>query len=340
MSPEVIILARESDMHASVVSKALTATGKKNLILPFYAFPTAMCISFEFDADGSSVANVFHGENRVCFESVSRVWFRRDVPAKLHPTLLGDDREFARRECGVVISGLEGATEKALWVNPRSAALASENKVYQLKLAQVCGFKIPKTLISNDPGLIRKFVIKQDSVYKSLAGYVWDDGVQRTATYTRQIHAQDLKEDSSLQNAPGIFQELIVAEYEVRVFVCGETCLAVRIVSNVQHDSIRDWRLHQDTHLKASRIEIPLGVREKCLKIMAMISLVTASFDFMVDMNGCWCFLELNSSGQFLFLEEWCPDLPVLATFCSFLSDTARGRQREIDASIKLSDFV
>jgi len=48
--------------------------------------------------------------------------------------------------------------ENSLWINNPVHTYRAENKLYQLKLAKQCGFKIPRTEISNDANLcnIRK----------------------------------------------------------------------------------------------------------------------------------------------------------------------------------------
>ena len=53
---------------------------------------------------------------------------------------------------------------------------------------------------------------------------------------------------------------------------------------------------------------------------MKRLGLNFGVLDFVVDHDNNIHFLEVNTSGNFLFLEEACPDLPLLDTMCQFLS--------------------
>lgn len=71
--------------------------------------------------------------------------------------------------------------------------------------------------------------------------------------------------------------------------------------------------------MPASAIELPPQVRSRCRRLMQRMDLVFGCFDFIVTPEGEWVFLEVNEAGQFLFLESWCPELPMLDMFCAFL---------------------
>ncbi len=52
---------------------------------------------------------------------------------------------------------------------------------------------------------------------------------------------------------------------------------------------------------------------------MNKCNLVFGSMDFIVNKADEWVFIENNSMGQFLWLEEYCPELTILDAFSRFL---------------------
>jgi len=56
---------------------------------------------------------------------------------------------------------------------------------------------------------------------------------------------------------------------------------------------------------------------------MDSLGICFGAFDLILDPNGDFIFLEVNEAGQFLWIEEICPDFLVLAAFSAFLSGTS-----------------
>jgi hypothetical protein len=52
---------------------------------------------------------------------------------------------------------------------------------------------------------------------------------------------------------------------------------------------------------------------------MRKSGLATGSFDFIIDLKGDYVFLEVNESGQFLFLQSNDSSIPTLDAFSKFL---------------------
>lgn len=64
-----------------------------------------------------------------------------------------------------------------------------------------------------------------------------------------------------------------------------------------------DWRIDQSNN-KYELIDIPKEIKEKCLKMMDIMNLKFGAFDFIVDRNENYIFLEVNPNGQWLWLEK------------------------------------
>ena len=88
------------------------------------------------------------------------IWIRRpDVPTH-NPNVSKADRKFAEQEYRAFYHSIAYTLETLpVWcINKFSAARFIHNKAVQLNLARGCGLRVPETLLSNAPGVIREFV--------------------------------------------------------------------------------------------------------------------------------------------------------------------------------------
>lgn len=249
------------------------------------------------------------------------VWYRRPrgikLPVDLHPA----DIEYALNECTEAYRGFVFSSNKAFWVNPLSSQAYASNKVLQLQIASAVGFDLPDTLVSNSADDVKHFVGQAaEVIYKPLRGASWLVEGKVHGTYTTPITAADLPSARMLEACPGIYQKLVQKQYEVRAQFFGQTCLAIKIDSMKMEYGKYDWRRNQLAAIPdAEAIVPPQRVVDSCLEMMRRLDIVSGAFDFIVDTDGDWIFLEVNPAGQFAFIERWCPELPVMDIFCDFL---------------------
>ena len=340
-----LIHTEPCDVHAIAVSCMLRARGHAVARCIGMAFPARERISFRTGAEGGTSLRWGQQEGMVEAGEVTTVWYRRPrsirVPALVHEA----DREYAYHECTELYRGFTFAPRDAFWVNPIASQNISSNKVLQLRLARALDLKVPETLISNVPSEVRDFVAGHRAVYKPMRGASWLVEGKVHGTYTSPVSPDDLPSDELLHACPGIYQALVKKSFEVRAQFFGHTCIAVRIDSNAMEYGEYDWRRHQTTSSpNAERINLPADVSEQCLRMMHELGIVAGAFDFIVDEEGDWVFLEVNPVGQFAFLELWCPDLPVVSWFCDFLESrdpqfsSAGGGRRAALADVMASE--
>src|SRR5579864_4154041 len=99
------------------------------------------------------------------------------------------------------------------------------NKAVQLNLAGACGLRVPETLLSNSPGRIREFVGRNPSrtIGKGFSPHVWqrndENGVSVTETF--KLTPELLPSDEVLTYAPGIYQEMVVKQFDIRMVIMG-----------------------------------------------------------------------------------------------------------------------
>jgi len=215
-------------------------------------------------------------------------------------------------------------------VNRYSASRLVRNKAVQLRLAAGAGLKIPETLMANSPAPVREFFDRNphQAICKAFATHVWQQqgSTDVTVTETFSLDRADLPEDDEVFTyAPAIYQAKVRKQFDVRAVLMGERVysFAVRTPANSL-----DWR--HDAALRKVAVELiatPAAVESGILRFAAAAGVCTGSLDFAVDCNGEWWFLEINEQGQFLWLDNFCPQTQLLEKFCAFLTAPQGSRQ-------------
>jgi glutathione synthase/RimK-type ligase-like ATP-grasp enzyme len=233
--------------------------------------------------------------------------------------------KFAQTESGEFIRAtMQLLDEKPrFWINPIAAKLRSDRKPVQLANAMEVGLRIPRTLLSNDPERIRNFYRENDKriVYKPLTAASWVSDDKAFATYTTRVTDELLRNDASLSNAPGIYQECIEKEFELRITVIGRSIFAAKLESQKDGFYLTDWRANQLDHkMPCAVFQLPLEIEEKCFALMDRLGIVFGCIDMVATPEGGYVFLEVNEMGQFLWIEDANPDFPLLDCFVNFLA--------------------
>jgi glutathione synthase/RimK-type ligase-like ATP-grasp enzyme len=236
---------------------------------------------------------------------------------------------FCLRETrATLLGGLLGRSVP--FMNDPKRVWASEVKPYQLEAARKFGFTIPDTIVSNDPEEIRRAfgAFNGRMIAKPVrSGYVEQDGAPR-AIFTSEIGSDDLKDDAALRAAPAIYQELIPKQCDVRVTVIGRHIFAAEIHSQGDPSARIDWRRTNDAALPHRVFEVPEHLRRALLALMDHLGLAFGAIDLVRTPNDDFVFLEVNPSGQWLWLEEML-DLPITSAICAWLAKPTQGSVEE-----------
>jgi glutathione synthase/RimK-type ligase-like ATP-grasp enzyme len=137
--------------------------------------------------------------------------------------------------------------------------------------------------------------------------------------YTSEFENTDQMIPEQLMATPSIIQEQITKAFEVRVVAFHSVLIAGKIHTQVKNAI--DWRYEQN--IRGIAIEpytLPKHIEELCIRYMKKAEIKFGCFDFIVTPTGDHIFLEINEAGQFLFLEELCPDIPLLDITVQFLT--------------------
>jgi hypothetical protein len=233
----------------------------------------------------------------------------------------------------------------ALWINAHDAALTADQKLVQLNAAKAVGLEIPKTLFSNTPAHARDWVDRQPSIYKSFFPATWKSksGSLRS-NFTAKVNSQQLTDDIALRGCAGIFQQEILKAFEIRATFFGTVCLAAKIDSQHADKTQTDWRtgfIGESHNLIVEPFELPTTIRTKCFALLRVLGLEFACIDLAVTQTGEYVFFELNEMGQFLWVEQYCPEIKMLDSFLRYICITAKSTlaaQTKIDLDSVVND--
>lgn len=170
--------------------------------------------------------------------------------------------------------------------NPFSAGERTKHK--QLEIAAACGWRVPRTLVTNSPAEAFAAVADGDFIIKPAAG----------GTLARKIDADVIRTLAAL-DCPVVIQEYIAGE-DVRVYVIdGEVIAAARIVAG-EVDYRRDPNYAERIH----PVELPAEAQRRTAEVFERHRLVCGSMDLRRTPDGELVFIEVNSGGSFLELQK------------------------------------
>ncbi|PKH50530.1 hypothetical protein CXF68_07395 [Tenacibaculum sp. Bg11-29] len=175
------------------------------------------------------------------------------------------------------------------------------NKLIVLEQAKKIGFKIPDTYLKTEMNTLND---ETSYISKTLAApLITESETQKFLTYTARLDKLLFPE----KIMTSLIQKEIKKLFEIRVFVFLKKVYAMAIFSQMNKESVVDYRVYNNDkpYLDEPYI-IPNSLKEKLFNLMDVLKLNTGSFDFMYTESGEYYFLEVNPVGQFGYLGKVC----------------------------------
>ena len=332
---KIVIVALEHDNHTVALKWALEQAGYSVACWAGLAWTENRQASLSFNGSARMVL----GSHTVDAGDV--VWIRRPNPPVPNPKVTDPDKVFAEGEYRwfslSVMYLLEHLPVRC--INPYSASRSINNKAVQLYLAGKNGLNVPATLMTNAPLAVREAFKNsaQRMVCKAFFPHIWKkEGSEALAvTETFEIAEEALPEDEVLTYAPAIYQEMIVKAFDVRMVLLGTTVYSFSLHTP---NGALDWRQEAGQGLvTVEKICTPPDVERAVLAFSQEARIEFGSFDFAVDRDGRWWFLEVNEEGQFLWLDDRNPAVRIQEKFLAFLT-LPKGSSRK-DIETKQDEF-
>lgn len=191
--------------------------------------------------------------------------------------------------------------------NPFSAGERMKHK--QAEIAAECGWRVPKTFITNSPGEALAAAREGELILKPPAG----------GTLARKIDPDVMRAFAAI-DCPVAIQEYVPGE-DVRVYViAGEVVAAARIVTGEL-----DYRRDPNYMDRIQKIDLPADAQRNAGNIFERLRLVCGSMDLRLTPDGDLVFLEVNSGGSFLELQK-----AVGVRISELLADLLVARARDV----------
>ena len=292
----VLILSTVSDVHALAVMAALAAQGERAELLDLSEFPTqlALCMTFEEGQRRFELRRRSGGA--LDLGAVRAVWWRRPQSFVLPTGMCAAHRQFALSEAATAFQGLFQALD-VHWVNDPTRDTVAGHKPYQLALAREIELEIPPTLMTNDVEEAKAFWRRHEGevIYKQFIA------LRETWRETRPLKRGDELHAASIAHAPVIFQRHVPAVADVRVTAIGGALYAA--ATDVREaDYPQDVRMNLAAKYVAH--ELPADTIRKLGTLMERLGLTYGAIDSRLTPEGRYVFLEINPSGQFLYIEN------------------------------------
>ncbi len=333
IEPLVLIISDQTDMHIPLVGRHLEAMSVPYAQFNVADFPLRTQLSLIYEGDKSQLLLQLPNTDLIEYQHVRSIWYRKPHPYLLPLELSLEQRDFAIGECQEAIIGLYKSLD-CFWINHPLIIQQAANKSYQLRIAQELGFNVPRTLITNDPSLVKIFYkeLHGKIVYKTLRRPFFvenkfgiDPLLVKTFIYTTPLEARHLDFLDSLKFAPGIFQEYISKQIELRVTIVGSQIFAAGIHSQDNPDTIHDWRRYHKGKLLWQPYTLPDSIAALCISLIRKLGLNFGAIDLILSPNEEYIFLEINPNGEYGWIEDQ-TCLPISEAIAKLLVESGHRR--------------
>lgn len=319
---QIVIVTNQDDIHADGVIRALWGLGGDPVRLNTDEIPQNTTISLAMGERLTGSIELSLNGLVIDPERVRSIWWRRPEPYRLPEGLSVWEYEFAQRELDHAYRGLWSALD-CFWMSHPDAIDRAQWKLGQLKRAADLGFELPRTLVTSDPRRALDFHAEcgGDVIYKVMTGAFM--GAERLTqrhpnvpepeavqTPTTLVGATELAEIDSIRIAPALFQERVPKRVELRVTVVGDELFVAEIDSQAHERTQVDFRVDYDA-VAFRPGGLPDDVSARCLALVRGYGLTYSAIDLVLTPDGRYVFLECNPNGQFAFVEELVPELPL-----------------------------
>jgi glutathione synthase/RimK-type ligase-like ATP-grasp enzyme len=326
------LYTQPNDSHLERILAALRLRKIPFVCFDRAKFPQQLQLEARLNPDTQTQSwygSLFYEQQRYYLDEMRSILYRRPSPSyRLIDGLSSEESNFAQEEAK---RGFDGVLRSlpCLWVNHPDALAATEWKPRQLALANQLGFRIPRTLITNDPAEALRFFEECEGrvIYKPLSAsptIQTDSNTDNWSTiYTTRLTKSILHQFAPhIAHTAHLFQEEIPKAFELRVTIFGTHVFATALYSQRSERTRIDWRRGYD-ELEYGIYTLPENVRSLCLELLAHLHLHFAALDLAVTPDGEYIFFESNCNGQWMWIET-VTGQPLTEAMVDLLSDRIR----------------
>lgn len=295
---EVLLLANKLDFPTDRVCDQLRQLGTEFLRCNFDDMD-----KFRFVLEPVSARLECKFEDTIWFvgDSLKSVWWRQPTfyrGTKIYnPT---PTEQLYRSQWAAFMRSLI-VFENAQWFNHPATTYQAEVKAYQLQQAHVCGFSVPKTLITNDDKAKVPTTIGNPFALKSIDTILLRESESQHFGYTSITDWTECL-DGSFNQVPATCQQFLNPKIDLRVTVLDDKLWCDEIV--IDAAGIQgDWRLKKKDDLEYKDFSLPADIAQNCLNLVKSLGLQYGAIDLALS-DGIFWFIEINPTGEWGWLDR------------------------------------
>ncbi|GAA5085061.1 glutathione synthetase ATP-binding domain-like superfamily protein [Chryseobacterium ginsengisoli] len=332
MNKILIITHTQDNFSIEKVTQYIDKNGCEVIRFDVDDYPLKNKLSTTFE-DGKWITILETPEKKHRLDDIAAVWYRRayNMGNGLREEL---DPKFYGAAMGEVRNTLFGFLESidAYSLGKPSVYRRLDSKEEQLKIADKIGLKIPETAITNNPEEARQFVLKHKNVVaKMQTGFaIYEDGVE-SVVFTNVINEEKLEELDTLLYCPMQFQKKIEKQKELRITIVGRDVYAFEIDSQQSEKAKIDWRKDGVNLIdKWIPTELPTDIEAKLLELLDVYNVDYGAIDMIVSPEDEYYFIEINSAGEFFWLDNLTEENQISKSIADLLCDKAPRRNNMV----------
>lgn len=328
MKSTVVIITDRTDITVDPVITALEKSGEK--VVRFNFSDSAMGMKHDVKMNGRLEGEIVLQDNgrTIDLKDVKSIWWRKPEIITMPSTLTKQEKIFSAQEMHSFLYGVFQCIDP-YWLSNPDAIESASRKLEQLQRATRFGFTVPDTLITTNYQSLESFYAKHSGevIYKVMSdpflGF----------SFAREKHVEEAKQWPKIEEAPLItkttlidqekldlfdrehlvpclFQRRIHKKYELRITIVEDEVFSAAIFSQENEKTALDWRDYSiDTRYE--KFVLPKQVEEACIEYVRSYGLNYSALDFVVTPEGEYVFLENNPNGQFMFIQQFVPELKI-----------------------------
>jgi len=331
----ILIISNKGDIHCNPVIKHLQNSNAPYFRLNTEELITDYRISFLKDCENRSYLQLSNLKNNKTLHSnkITAVWDRRPITQKA----MNNDKKIEKiindeiKELNLWIRYFFHGTKmigSSVFDRPNESKIRQIDVVEEIISSEELDIKIPKTILTNDIDSLNHFIkTKNYIVIKPIGADAYQvDDIYEIPFISLKKSASDLRTQVSQQDldlCPVFCQEYIEKKFELRVTSIGSkhyTCMidSQKLPSGKGKE---DWREGYQHGLKELQtvIDTPPIIEQFCNSYLKNINSNFGCFDFIIDTNDDYYFLECNPNGQWMWIEED-TGMPISKAIADFLS--------------------
>lgn len=176
--------------------------------------------------------------------------------------------------------------------------LTKHYKLNQLIIAQKNGFKIPKSLITNNIETLLNEYPKRNLITKAVQDNI---ALEFNGKHYLQTVQAITPEDCPSSFFPSLFQEKIDKTIEIRSFYLDGDFYSLSIETESKQVDLKD----NYDNAKYCRYKLPSEIELKLKKVMNDLKLCSGSIDLLLTNDNQFTFLEVNPNGQYDWVSQY-----------------------------------